>query len=546
MKKIRILSLVLAVLLSLTVFAAACDQGPAAVQELAVVVGPEPDSIDPAYNEAVDDATMLIHAFAGINKLDKDGMPQPDMAKKVDISEDGLTYTITLRDGLKWSDGQPLKAEDFIYAWKRAIDPVNATSYGYMLSNIEGAEDILYADVDSGYDLDTLGAVATDDKTIVITLTAPAAYFSEILAFPTLFPVRKDVVENNEAWATDPATYITNGPYKMKSWTHDQEIIFEKNENYYDIDNIGPETIKFVLMDDDNAILAAYENGQILLADSVPNDEIATLKTRDDFYIAGQMGTYFICFNVEKEPFDDPNVRKALSLAIDRNYIVEQIGQAGQIPATAYVPTGLTDGDPSKDFRVVGGDYYSVDKNEFENNIAEAQQLLADAGYPNGEGFPTFEYMHNTSTGHKLIAEALQNMWKENLGIDCTIAEQEWGVFLNTRQNGEYEVSRHGWLADYNDPMSFLDMWLTDGGNNDAQWSNAQYDQYIEDARMESDRVKKYEDYHAAEDILMAEMPVSPIYYYVDLYLKSPDLEGFYSSPLGYKYFMYCTVAEAE
>ncbi|NLN45585.1 MAG: peptide ABC transporter substrate-binding protein [Clostridiaceae bacterium] len=543
MRKIRLLSLVLALLMCMSVFAA-CNK-PAAIQELSVCVGSEPDSSDPAYNEAVDGATLLIHAFSGICKLDKDGMPQPDAAKEIKISEDGLTYTITLRDGLKWSDGKDLVAEDFIYAWKRAIDPVNATSYGYMLENITGVADVYYADPEVDvYDVDAIGAKAIDAKTIEITLPSAAPYFMEILAFPPLFPVRKDIVESDEAWSTKPETYITNGPYKMKAWDHDAQIVFEKNEYYHDKDAILPETIKFVLMDDDNAILAAYQNGTIMLADSVPNDEIDNLRDNDEFFIAGQLGTYFVCFNTEKEPFDDMRVRKALSLVIDRNFIVEQIGKAGQEPATAYVATGLTDGDPTKEFRDVGGDYYSVAKEDYQANCDEARQLLADAGYANGEGFPKFEYLLNTSTGHKLIAEALQNMWKTELGIDCTIAEQEWGVFLNTRQNGEYEVARHGWLADYNDPISFLDMWVTGGGNNDAQWSNAEYDALISGVKTSSDRTKRYADMHAAEDILMEEMPVSPIYYYVDIYMKSAKLEGFYSSPLGYKYFMYCSVTD--
>ena len=542
MKKIRLLSLVLAVLMCVSVLAA-CDKG-SSVSELKVSVGPEPDSIDPAYNESVDGATMLIHTFAGINKLDKDGVPQPDMAKEVKISDDQLTYTITLRDGLKWSDGKALVAEDFIYAWKRAIDPKNATSYGYMLENIKGVSEVLYADPAKPYDLDSISARALDDKTIELTLTAPTSYFMEILAFPTLFPVRKDIVEGNEAWATDPATYISNGPYKMKSWTHDAEIVVEKNPHYYDKGSIGPDTIKFVLMDDDNAILAAFKNGEILLADSFPNDEIDALSTTPEFNKIGQLGTYFVCFNTEKAPFDNVKVRQALSLVIDREYIVKQIGKAGQIPATAFVPNGLTDGDATKEFRDVGGDYYSVAADKYDANVAEAKKLLAEAGYPDGKGFPKFEYIHNTSTGHKLIAEALQDMWKTTLGIDCTIAEQEWGVFLNTRQNGEYEVARHGWLADYNDPISFLDMWVTDGGNNDAQWSNAEYDALIKGVKTGTDRAKRYADMHAAEDILMEEMPVAPIYYYVDLFLKSTKLDGFYTSPLGYKYFMYTTIKD--
>lgn len=573
MRKFRMLSLLLAVLMSVSVLTA-CNNGTtnatttaagattksnattaapggttaataaAVPTELKVCVGPEPDSIDPAYNEAVDGATMLIHAFAGITKLDKNGVPQPDMAKEVKVSTDLLTYTITLRDGLKWSDGKALVAQDFIYAWQRAIDPKNATTYGYMLGNIKGVNDIIAAKPDSKYDLNSIGAKATDDKTIVITLDAPTSYFMEILAFPTLFPVRKDIVEGNDKWATDPKTYISNGPYRMKSWVTKSEIVFEKNPNYYDAKSIGPDTIRFVLMDDDNAILAAFKSGGIMFADSFPNDEIDALRSTPEFNLASQLGTYYVGFNCTKAPFDNVKVRQALSLAIDRNFIVEKIGKAGQLPAGAYVPVGMTDGDPTKEFRTVGGDYYSVKAADYAANVTKAKALLSEAGYPDGKGFPKFEYMFNTSTGNKLIAEALQNMWKTTLGVDCTLVEQEWGVFLTTRQNGAYQVARNGWLADYNDPITFLDMWVTGGGNNDSKWSNKDYDALIAGVKASGDRIKRYADMHKAEDILMKEAPVAPIYYYVDMFLKSTKLNGFYSSPLGFKYFMYASIAK--
>ena len=529
----RVLFILLAVVLSLSLFTGC---GIKKTEAISVNIGPEPDSIDPANNESVDGATLIIHAFEGIYTLDKDGLPQLGQASKVDISADKKTYTITLRNDIKWSDGQQVKAEDFIYAWKRAVDKETAAPYGYMLDVIAGVADYMYEDIGT---LDDIGVKAIDDKTIEVKLAAPCPYFKELLAFPTYSPVRQDVVDGNEAWATTPATYIGNGPYKLESWTHSSEMVYVKNTNYYDANKIGPERLKFILMDDDNAVLAAFKNGTILFADTFPNDEIDALKSTPEFNIKGQLGTYFIALQTQKAPFDNAKVRKALSLAIDRNFIVEQIGKGGQQPATAFVPTGLSGKDLNKEFRVEGGDYYSVDKAKYDANVAEAKQLLTEAGYPDGTGFPKFEYIYNTGTGHQAIAEALQDMWKNKLGIDCTLASQEWAVFTTTRQNGDYQVARHGWLGDYNDPISFLDMWKTGGGNNDAKWSNAAYDTLIETVKSTDDRDIRYDAMHDAEDILMEEMPIIPIYYYVDLYLKSTNLEGFYSSPLGYKYFMY-------
>jgi oligopeptide transport system substrate-binding protein len=296
-------------------------------------------------------------------------------------------------------------------------------------------------------------------------------------------------------------------------------------------------------MDDANAILAAFQNEEILFADDMPNDEISAWRDKPEFYIEGQLGTYYVSFNVTKPHLDNPKVRQALTLAVDREYICVNIGQAGQQPAGAYVPTGLSDADPTKEFRDVGGDYYDPSSAAYEANLEKAKQLLAEAGYPNGEGLPTFEYLYNENTGHQLIGEALQDMWKK-IGVNISLVSQEWNTFLNTRKNGEYEIARNGWLGDYNDPISFLDMWITGSGNNDAQWSNSDYDAIITKVKSSSDRTERMSLMHQAEDIIFDEWMLCPIYYYVDIYLKSEKLDGFYSSPLGYKYFMYTTIKD--
>jgi oligopeptide transport system substrate-binding protein len=462
--------------------------------------------------------------------LDKNGVPVEGQAASYKISEDRKVYTFTLRDGLKWSDGEPVKASDFVYAWNRAVSPDTAADYEYMFDVIEG------------YDEKKLNVVAQDDKTLVVTLKVPTPYFLELTAFPAFSPVRQDIVEaNGEAWATTAETYIGNGPYKVTEWVPGSHILMTKNENYWDYDRLGVENIKFVLMDDDMAKLNAFQKEEVLLIDDMPNDEIDAWKDKPEFHLEGQLGTYYVSFNVQAAPLDNKLVREALSLAIDREFICKEIGKAGQQPAGAFVSIGLSDSDPTKEFREVGGDYYNP--TDYEGNLEKAKQLLAQAGYPEGKGLPTLEYIYNEGTGHQAIGEALQNMWSK-IGVNVSLVSQEWGTFLNTRKNGDYQIARNGWLGDYNDPISFLDMWVTGGGNNDAQWSNKEYDALIAKVKSSSDQKERYEAMHKAEDLIFEDSMLAPIYYYVDIYLISPKVEGFYSSPLGFKYFMYATVKE--
>ncbi len=499
---------------------------------LTLWVGPNPDTIDPALNSSVDGATLIIHGFEGLMTLDKNGTPVPGQAKSYDVSEDGKVYTFHLRDNLKWSDGKALTANDFIYSWNRAISPDTAADYEYMF------------DIIDGYESGTLNVSAPDEKTLVVTLKNAVPYFLEITAFPTFSPVRRDLIEaNGDSWAVDPKTYIGNGPYKMTEWVPGSHMIYEKNENYWDYANLGTNKLKFVLMEDDVAILNAFKSEEILFADQIPQDEIDAWRDKPEFNLEGQLGTYYVSFNVKKAPLDNPLVRKALILAVDRDFIVRNIGKSGQQPAGAFVSTGLSDADPTKEFREIGGDYFDPSAEANEANLAEAKRLLAEAGYPEGKGLPSIEYLYNEGTGHQAIGEALQDMWRK-IGVNISLVSQEWNTFLNTRKNGEYFIARNGWLSDYNDPISMLDMWITGGGNNDAQWSNAKYDELISRIKKSSDQTERFKLMHEAEDIIFEESMLCPIYYYVDLYLINQKIDGFWSSPLGYKYFMYATVAK--
>ena len=500
-------------------------------------VGSEPDTIDPALNSAVDGAILCIHGFEGLMTQDTDGVSMTyGQAESHTVSEDGLVYTFTLREGLKWSDGSAVTANDFVYSWNRAVNPTTAADYAYMFESIEGYDEAAEGN-------GSLNVVAQDDRTLVITLKAVTPYFLELCAFPTFFPVQQAAVEANpDGWATDPSSYVGNGPYKLVEWVHDSYMLYEQNENYWNVENLGPDAIKFVLMDDPGSQLAAYETGELLVIEDVPTDEIKSLSGNADFYKEGQIGTYYVSYNTQNEILSNPLVRKALTLAVDRQYICEEIGQAGQVPAGAFAPMGLTDADASKEFREVGGDYY--DPYDYEGNLELAKAALAEAGYPNGEGLPVFEYLYNEGGQHDIIGQALQNMWAQ-IGVQVELVSQEWATFLNTRKNGEYDIARNGWLGDYNDPISFLDMWLTGGGNNDAKWSNSDFDALISQVKASSDQAERMQLMHQAEDIIFDEWMLCPIYYYIDLYMTSEKVDGVFSSPLGYKFFKFATLKEA-
>ncbi len=601
MKMKKFLSLLLAgtMVMSLgTGFAYADD---AAADELNVCLASEPDTLDPALNSAVDGATMLAHLFSGLAKWEQNEEGNleivADAAEELTegvTGEDGkVTYTYTLKDGLTWSDGQPVTANDYVYAWNRAASVDLAADYGYMFEVVDGYADIWQMD-DEGNPVNPdakLNVTAVDDKTIEVVLSNAVAYWNELLAFPTYFPVREDVVEN-EAWATDPSTYVNNGPYVMTGWEHNSVITLEKNENYVDADTIKMPKINFYLSDDANNQLTNFKNGDWTLIDDVPTNEIASLKEEypDEFVVAGQIGTYYVCWNINEDilPADlglegaeaeaaRAEIRNAISLLFDRNYIVEEIGQAGQVPASSFVAMGMTDADGSEFYKNAGDSeeydgYYDVSADALEGNFNTAMETLKkyyefDEGSQMFTNFPTMTYLYNTSEGHKAIGEYLQ-MVLASIGITMNLENQEWATFLQTRKNGDYSIARNGWLADYNDPICFLDMWTTASGNNDVQYGKGAhadvaaysldltdlgydtkvengtwaetYDVLIADIKSCTDNDTRYALMHRAEDLLMSTGAICPLYYYTDLYMVDSNLKGFFSNPLGYKYFMYC------
>jgi len=587
MKKLFCLVLALTMVLAMV----ACGAKPAATatgSSISVCLSSEPDTIDPALNSAVDGATLVSHLFSGLAKWSQDENGNltlvADAATELPegvVNADGtVTYTYTLRDGLKWSDGKDLTAGDFVFAWKRAASSALGADYGYMFEVVAGYPD-------------DLAVEATDDKTIVITLNNAVAYWNELLAFPTYFPVREDVVAN-EAWATDAATYVCNGAYTITSWEHNSVIVLTKNPNYHDAASVTMGEIKFFLSDDSNNMLSNFKNGEWLMIDDVPTNEIATLKTEypTEFVVAGQIGTYYVCWNVNEDilPADlgltgveaeaaKAEIRNAIGLLFDRNYIVEEIGQAGQVPASSFVAMGMTDADGSEFYKNAGSSdsfvgYYDVSKEAIEANFNAAVETLKkyyefDEATGMFTNFPTLTYLYNTSDGHKLIGEYLAAAMAA-VGITMNLENQEWNTFLNTRKNGEYSIARNGWLADYNDPICFLDMWVTASGNNDVQfgkgahadlamydldltglgydikvedgtWAET-YDVVIAEIKACTDTATRYALMHIAEDLLMSTGCIVPLYFYTDIYMIDESVNGFFANPLGYKYFMYCTV----
>ena len=563
------------------------DPGAASI---AVSLSSEPDTLDPALNSAVDGATLIIHLFSGLAKWETDADGNftivadgaEELVEGVANDDGTVTYTYTLRDGLKWSDGQDVTAENFEYAWKRAASVDLGADYGYMFEVIDG-----YGE--------ELNVQATDEKTLEVTLANAVPYWDELLAFPTYFPVREDVVAD-EAWATDPATYVSNGPYTMSSWDHDSKITLQKNPDWFDADTITMDTIEFYLSDDSNNMLANFMSGAWQLIDDVPTNEIASLKDEypDEFFIQGQIGTYYVCWNVNASVLPEGSdlsgveaeqaqaeIRNAISLLFDRNYIVEDIAQGGQVPASSFVAMGLTDADGTEFYLNAGpsGDYhgyFNVDPSEevMDANYSEALEILKkyydfDDATQQFTNFPTLDYLYNTSEGHKAIGEYLQSALA-GVGINMTMENQEWGTFLNTRKEGDYTVARNGWIADYNDPITLLDLWTSGSGNNDVQFGKDEhadvaaydidlteygldivveggtwaetYDVVIAQIKASTDDEQRYGLMHAAEDLLMSTGAVTPIYYYTDLYMLSDSVSGFYSNPLGYKYFMYTSV----
>ncbi len=451
---------------------------------LRINLASEPDYLDPALNSSVDGACLAVNSFAGLYTYDAEGNTVPDLATGYTVSEpaeDGsVTFTVTLKDGLKWSDGSALTAADFEYSWKRAASEKTASDYGYMFSTFVGYPN-------------ELAVTAKDATTLEFSLAAPCAYMEGLMAFPTFFPVPQAAVEAYADWETSPggwcteAGFVSNGPFVCTGWEHDVSMTYEKNPNYHDVENVTVDKIEFMLSADDTAIYAAYNAGNVDIIDTVPTDEIQSLLEEEnkEFKIVDNLGTYYVAFNANSElfagktPEEAACMRLAFNILIDRDYICENVGQTGQVAASSYIPLGMADGNGGifKETAEANSYYdaYAIN-NDKEATIEKARTYLKAAGFKFGEDGKlsaetpiTIEYLTNDGTGHVAAAESMQQDFAE-VGITMSIQQVEWNTFLEERKNGNFDIAREGWLADFDDPINMLEMFTTSSGNNDCQY----------------------------------------------------------------------------
>ena len=558
MKKLIATLLVLALTVSMVGCMSSCGKDKKAKSDaITVQIGPNPETLDPALNSAVDGGNMLVTLFETLLIIDENNKVQPGQAEKYTVSDDGLTWTFTMRDGLKWSDGTALDAKDFEYTFKRIADTTLAAPYAEtVIGMIDGYTDAIGNPDDEGNptttpDPEKLNVKASDDgKTLTIQLAYPCSYFDKIVAFGTMSPVQKATVEKNgDAWATKPDTYVCNGPYMIKEWTPSERIVCEKNPNYkggWDSKKIVTKTLNFLLLEDSSASYAAYNSGEAQMIKDVPTEEIPSLKKAEDggdFYVDTILGTYYLSMNLNKAPFNDKNVRKALSLAIDRDYVANTVMQGTYSPAYNLMGPGVVDSegmffDNAK--KENGGKTYISD--DYEANLKEAKQALADAGYPNGEGFPTITYSTNDAGYHKAVAEYLQQAYKE-LGITLKIDVVDWSSFTPQRRAGEYEMARNGWVMDYNDASNMIELFYSTNGNNDGKYNSKEFDAAIDKSKV-ADSTEHFKALHEAESIVMNDYGFIPVAYYNDFWLQSSSLKGSWHSPYGYWYFQYAYLAD--
>jgi oligopeptide transport system substrate-binding protein len=481
---------------------AGCDSSGSRA-DLVILNGAEPESIDPAVITGQLDGRVAYALFDGLVHFDRQGVPQPAIAQSWDISSNATIYTFHLRPDAKWSNNEPVTANDFVESWKRTLLPETAAEYAYVMYHIKNAQAFNEGKIK---DFSLVGVHALDGQTLRVELEDPTPYFLDLLAYVPYLPVYiPSVKQFGDDWIK-PAHLVNNGPFLLKEWRLNYRIRLRKNPNYWDAANVRLQTVD--LLPIENAI-SAYNFYASKVADLIldkgltPPSLIPEIRRRPDFHAAPFLGDYFIRFNVRRKVFSDARVRQAFAMAIDRKRIVQKITQAGEPPAYSFTPPGTAGYQPPEMF------HFDPEK---------ARQLLAAAGYPQGRGFTTVTYLYDNKKLNEDIAIEIQSMLWQELGVHVELQKQEWKVYLNSMNRRDYDFCRSSWIGDYNDPNTFLDCFVTNGGNNRTGWSNLEYDRLIEAAGKEADQQKRFAYFRQAEEILLNQAtPICPLYFYMGI-----------------------------
>lgn len=499
--------------------------------------GTEPQGLDPHVVTGIPEFNIITALLEGLITEDPKTLePIPGMAESWTVSEDHKTYIFNIRKNAKWSNGDPVTAHDFLFSWKRLITPGLAAEYAYQLFYLKNAEEY-YTGVIK--DFNEVGVKAIDDKTLQVELRNPVPFFLSLLYHHSLYPVHRATIEKYgnidsrvSKW-TLPGNFVGNGPFVLKKWELNKIIVVEKNPLYWNASIVKLNEIHFYPIDNEQTEERMFRSGQLHLTNGVPIEKIGVYREKNPelIYIHPFMGTYYYMINTLKEPFTDSRVRKALAMSIDRGQIVEKVTKGGQLPAYAFTPPGTMGFTPEP---------------AISFDIEGARKLLAEAGYPDGKGFPEFELLYNTNEGHRKIAVAVQQMWKNALNIDISLMNQDWKVFLDSQRTQNFLVSRASWIGDYPDPNTFLDMWVTDGGNNHTGWSNKKYDNLIDKAAETVDKEERYGYFQEAEKILTEEVPIISIYTYTRIFLMRPEVKGWYPNIMDHHPYQYVYLEEAN
>lgn len=526
------LFLIWSVVFLLSVLLSACSGGNSEAvnsektseQALRLNIKQEPYSLNPQLSNDTTSMNVLQQMFEGLTRVGKDGKPENGMAEHIQVSDDLRTYTFTLRDA-KWSNGDPVTAHDFEYAWKWALNPENESKQAWYLYYIKNAKAAHVGEAS----LDEVGVKAIDNKTLEVTLEAPAPYFLELTAFSVYFPVNSNIAKEQKGWYLDAGeNFVTNGPFTLTNWEHNNEITLEKNEQYWDVNAVNLEKIQMLMINDQNTELNMFENNELDWAGSptgsLPAEAIPTLQDKGTLNIQSIAATYWYVVNVEQKPLNNKKVRQALALAINREGIVKNITKGGQLPAMSMVPPAMIPENEQGYFK--------------DNDIENAKKLLAEGlkeeGIESIDQAPPITVSYNTDEGHAKIAQAIQDMWKKNLGLEVTLENTEWKVYLDQLSSGDFMVGRLGWSGDFNDLINFLEIYKEEGGNNYPRWINKDYQALLTQSSEEKDPEKRFELMKKAEAIIMDEMPIIPIYYYTNVWVQNPKLKDVVISGLGH------------